>query len=631
MTMAFIGIAAWRAAHALQESATQTANSSSLPFRLVPVRLTPNRFEHFATPADYQSAAVFGESLFVCGRSALFQFDGAGHQKAVWHAGQELPPAPLTTLTVRRGIGVPELWIGTSGGGILIYDGQLIRQLLPAAQAMRKITALLPLADGRVLIGTAEAGLFVTDGKRLERFHLQFDKTQITALAGDEDSVWIGTRNDGVLLWHGGQMSRFREELPDPQVLSITTAANGAWVGTPVGVAEFSGSHFRRRLADGFFAQTLGVWNDTLFVGTVDEGAVAVPLTSPKPHASLQSSGSSASAVPVVSFVRLSDRLLAISPNTLTALPSGEEIIHQNGNTLAATHIAALHADTLGRLWIGYFDRGVDILPLRDMTGKRHLEDDQLFCVNRIKESASHHTMAVATANGLGLFDGAGRLRQMLDRQSGLIASHVTDILFEKNDENLVVATPAGLSFVQDGRVSSVYAFQGLVNNHVYTLSDYRGSDRSGRLFAGTLGGFSLLKDQLVEASYTTANSSLRQNWITASVEAWGNLYFGTYGSGVIRLNAQGETGAALVSFREFAAREGRVEINPNAMLATDNALYAGTADRGLAILRQGSERWTFVTSGLPSLNVTALAERNGSLYAGTDNGLVRIAEHDLP
>jgi len=40
--------------------------------------------------------------------------------------------------------------------------------------------------------------------------------------------------------------------------------------------------------------------------------------------------------------------------------------------------------------------------------------------------------------------------------------------------------------------------------------------------------------------------------------------------------------------------------------------------------------RWRTVAAGLPSLNVTALAIRNGVVYVGTENGLVKIAEEKL-
>ena len=41
--------------------------------------------------------------------------------------------------------------------------------------------------------------------------------------------------------------------------------------------------------------------------------------------------------------------------------------------------------------------------------------------------------------------------------------------------------------------------------------------------------------------------------------------------------------------------------------------------------------RWSPYHRGLPSLNVTAFAARDGELYIGTENGLVRIAEAKLP
>jgi ligand-binding sensor domain-containing protein len=65
-------------------------------------------------------------------------------------------------------------------------------------------------------------------------------------------------------------------------------------------------------------------------------------------------------------------------------------------------------------------------------------------------------------------------------------------------------------------------------------------------------------------------------------------------------------------------------------MLITESHIYAGTLDRGLYVCDRGIDRWTTVTAGLPSRNVTALAARDGYLYIGTDNGLVRILEQNL-
>jgi ligand-binding sensor domain-containing protein len=223
---------------------------------------------------------------------------------------------------------------------------------------------------------------------------------------------------------------------------------------------------------------------------------------------------------------------------------------------------------------------------------------------------------AVATANGLVLFDPAGRERQVLTRADGLIANHVTDVLFRPG--GMTVATPAGLTFIDSGGVSSLYAFQGLVNNHVYALAA-----SGNRTLAGTLGGLSVIDSGVVTASFNTANSGLKHNWITALARVGDDWFAGTYGAGVLRFDSAGR-------WQGFADFTAPAIVNENALLTTDHAVYAGTLGRGLAVYDRESGRWRFITDGLPSANVTALAARDGWIYVGTDNGLVRVPEREI-
>jgi ligand-binding sensor domain-containing protein len=136
----------------------------------------------------------------------------------------------------------------------------------------------------------------------------------------------------------------------------------------------------------------------------------------------------------------------------------------------------------------------------------------------------------------------------------------------------------------------------------------------------GTLGGLSVLDGGLVKASYTTSNSALKHNWITSIVRVGDRWFVGTYGAGVLRLDAAGR-------WESFADLSKGLEINQNAMVATPSAVYAGTLDRGLAVYSRSSGRWNLWTAGLPSRNVTAVEARGGILYIGTDNGLVKLPE----
>jgi ligand-binding sensor domain-containing protein len=164
--------------------------------------------------------------------------------------------------------------------------------------------------------------------------------------------------------------------------------------------------------------------------------------------------------------------------------------------------------------------------------------------------------------------------------------------------------------------------FHGLVNQHVYALAQDP-SQGSGRLLAGTLGGLSVLDGGAVRASYTTFNSRLKHNWITAICKVGDDWFVGTYGAGVVRFSRNGDWDA-------FADMRGSIVIDPNAMLVTPTRVYAGTMENGLAIFDRLTARWHFATDGLPSRNVTALAEGGGMIYVGTDNGLVRATEQNL-
>ena len=195
-------------------------------------------------------------------------------------------------------------------------------------------------------------------------------------------------------------------------------------------------------------------------------------------------------------------------------------------------------------------------------------------------------------------------------------SDHVTDAALYGN--GMVLATPAGITFLDDSGPRSLYAFHGLVNNHVYTIA------AAGKeVIAGTLGGISVLENENVAANYTIATRGLSHNWISAVVRSGNDWVVGTYGGGIVRLLADGR-------FVPFDVATDKFEVYPNAMLATDQHIFAGTLGRGLYVYNRSANRWFVITEGLPSLTVTALAAGNGFIYVGTDNGLVRIAEQNL-
>jgi ligand-binding sensor domain-containing protein len=607
----FGGSVLWRAGNTLGEMRERVAAEGFIRVSAKPfVTTVPTGLEIVGAPASFTAAQMFQGHLFLGGPSGLAEYDPSLELIKRYRTGIELPPAPVTALAAGIAGGTQVLWIATAGEGLVEFDGQTLRQVLPAESRFRKVTALLPLSTGRVLIGTEKAGVLAWDGHELKSFHSSLDGLQVTALAGDDSGVWVGTLDRGLVHWNAGGIETITDQLPDHQVLSLALAGEALYVGTGVGIAEIRGGKLARTLAAGYFAQSLLAADGKLWMGTLEEGMREVPLESHLGHAELPSGGCHDCSVHQI--LRVEGETWSLTDNGLWKGP--QQVISRESGLLKDRNIAALSSDATGRLWIGYFDRGLQILDTTNQRSIEDLEDDHLFCVNRIAQDTVHGSTAVATANGLVLFSASASQRRVIGQADGLIANQVTDVLF-RSDGSLVAATPAGVSFLEPSGISSIYAFQGLVNNHVYALA----AD-GPRVLAGTLGGLSVLDSGLVKASYTTSNSPLKHNWITAIVKRDNGYFVGTYGAGVMHFDST----AHWDTFDDLRAP---LEINANAMVSTTGAVYAGTLDRGLAIYNASSGRWSFLTAGLPSKNVTAVEARAGMLYIGTDNGLVKVRE----
>ncbi len=374
-------------------------------------------------------------------------------------------------------------------------------------------------------------------------------------------------------------------------------------------------------LAPGVLATALLATPTQLYVGSEDQGVIVIPLEGRRPNPNLPNPNLAPGMklAEVRQLFTSGDAVFAVARNGLYRMSAHafgwQRVLEAGATVLTDRNISALAADATGRLWVGYFDRGLDLLA-SDNSRARHVEDEHVFCINRILPDTKTGAIDVATANGLVRFDDSGSEQQVLTRADGLIADHVTDVVAYRG--GLALATPAGLTFLDASGARSMYAFHGLVSNHVYALGV-----SGDELMAGTLGGLSLLNKGDVAANFTTTTSNLKHNWITAVVPVGPEWMVGTYGAGILGLDRSGR-------FHSFEIGSGQFEVNPNAMLVLPNFVLAGTLGEGLYLYDRQSGRWSVIHDGLPSLNVTALASGNGYIYIGTDNGLVRIPEQKL-
>jgi ligand-binding sensor domain-containing protein len=620
---------AWRASRAVRISTEEVRAEREIGFEVRPYLPPVNtNFEPVRSPEIFLQAVRFQNHLYIAGPAGLSEYDAGGTLSQEFRTGRELPGSPLVAVSVGvlADSAEPELLVATAEQGILVFDGRAFRQIYPADAQIREITSILPVSAGHLLIGTKKRGVLLYDGKTIRELHATLSRIYVTALAGSEVDLWAGTLDQGVKHWHAGTTETFGEAegLPDAQVQAIALAGEKSYVGTPLGVAEFDGGSFSRVLGAGMLTTALLVNRDELLVGSQDQGVLRVPLKGRRVAAAR---ASTAELSEVRQFLETEEGVLVLSRAGVFEMNARgfgwKEVLKPRAAVLSDRNISALAADKRGQLWVGYFNRGMDILPNgfpNELSGGPvravHVENDRVFCVNRIWPDVKADRVEVATANGLVRFGASGNQEQVLTRADGLIADHVTDVVPYR--DGLAVATPAGITFLDAEGARSMYSFHGLVNNHVYALG-VSGDD----LMVGTLGGLSAIEKGFVHANYTAGRSGLKQNWITAVVRVDDEWMIGTYGSGVVGMDSAGK-------FHVYETASGQMEINPNAMLVTPEHVFAGTLGDGLLVYDREKRRWTALSEGLPSGNVTALMESNGYVYVGTDNGLVRVEEKKL-
>ena len=620
-----VGFAGWRAKRALRLSTEEVQAEQEVRFDIRPFAPpVGTTFELVSAPAVFRQAALFQAHLYIGGPGGLLEYDLNGVSSRQFIPGRDLPPSPIAALApaLLADSQEQELVVATAQEGLLAFNGRSFRQIRPQDSETRAITSILPASAGHLLLGTKKRGVLVYDGKHLAPLHPSLNGLYVTALTGTESDLWIGTLNQGVFHWHAGAVDSFGEEqgLPDRQVQCLAASGGKTYVGTVLGVAVFDSGRFSQVLAPGVLATSLLATDSNLIVGSEDQGVLTIPIGSRRLESHLLHSGKAAELANIRQLFVSGNDVYVLSSDALYRMNvrgvGWQQVLKPGPAMLSNGNISALAADRSGRVWIGYFDRGLDLLEA-DAGHATHVEDDHVFCINRIVADGRTGTIAVATANGLVRFAADGGQQQVLTRADGLIADHVTDVAIYRN--GLVAGTPAGLTFLSEGGPHSMYAFHGLVNNHVYALGV-----SGDELMVGTLGGLSELNREIVQVNYTAgAGSGLKHNWITAIVPVGDEWIVGTYGAGILRLDRAGR-------FQSFEKATAPFEVNPNAMLVTPRHVLAGSLGNGLYVYDRETARWIVITEGLPSLNVTALAESNGTIYAGTDNGLAKILEQKL-
>lgn len=512
------------------------------------------------------------------------------------------------------------LYIGSDRGLVRLEDKRSVA-FLPLVSEGNSITALLPLDEDRLLVGTSGAGLLVFDGSRFRRDMGRYPGAvfkHVTALALWKGHVVVGSRQRGLFIQRGAGFKQLvkGKGLPSNQV---TAVAPGSGDDPLLVVATLGG------------------------LCIVDDNDLVTPMARPMPaSAALKTAGSTATGtldgrVEIYSAGRrrtalaLGDRRFPVVINRIVGADKRTWILTSEGTycltgdrlesfgerqsfEIRDNHVAALAVDNAGRLWIGYFDSGIEVVNSR-LRRQRLLDDDYCRTVKCLFFDTNEGAVYAGSSKGLLRFHPDGS-KKVWTTDQGLISNEVNHV--GRFGREIVAGTGGGLSFFQGDVVRSIYAFHGLINNKVFSVLPM-----SEELVVGTLGGVSLVSQHQVVGHITPENSPLPTHWITALCDVDGSLLVGTYGGGLALQRSDGQ-------WDELPEMARGIEINPNAVLRDGDFVLVGTLDRGVIMYHVSGGRWRQIRRGLSSANVTALAADEKRIFIGTDNGVMIVNKSNL-
>ena len=432
-----------------------------------------------------------------------------------------------------RNASEPQLLLVTAGAGLFLLTPQpfTLTQVLPQAQDLADLTTLLPLPTGEVLLGTRHHGLLSFDGTTLAP--LPTPATDITALAAPTPgALLVGTRTQGAFYLHAGTITPI-QSLPDPDIESITTTPATAYLGTPRGVAQLdlATASITRTLAPSLFAHTLALNADSLQIGTLDQGVVSIPLTARVRPASITAPASpTANTQRIDAFLTPHRRPRRRHPHPprrhhLDPRPAHCSNPHRPQHLRPRLHPHPAPSTLASSITVWTSSTPP---PTPAPTLKQTASSASIASSSTPPKALSPPPPPTASSSSIS----REHPRQTLTRRDGLLADHVTDLAFTPPQVRSS-PPPAGLTFLTASGPQSLYGFQGLVNNHVYTLAT-----SGGDLLAGTLGGLSILQGASIRRNFTVTTSSLGHNWITALAPTTPGAYLvGTYGAGLETLS----------------------------------------------------------------------------------------------
>jgi signal transduction histidine kinase/ligand-binding sensor domain-containing protein len=444
----------------------------------------------FPGGAVYAIAQTNDGYLWIGAENGLVRFDGLSFRLYNHTNTPVFPTGPVLGLTTDTD---GTLWIRPQEQGLLRYRGGVFEIVLPLTGGEEAVvTAMGRDTHGDALIARANRLFRYNSGK----FTLLTSPSEPTPLVismaqtGD-GKVWMGTRDAGLFYLNGGRVTSVTLGLPDSKVNSLQPAGErDLWIGTDSGIVRWNGTELTREGTPQSLdhAQVLGISMDhdsNIWVasarGLSRINSVAGSLTEERGQP--VASGVSAP------FEDREGNLWVGNSRGIERFRDTLFLTYDSSGTSGSKNDGPLYADAGGRTWFAPSDGGLFWVK-GDTSGRisdAGLDKDVVYSI-----SGGDDELWVARQRG-GLTHlrsrGSSLANETYTARNGLAQNSV--YVVHRNHDGTVWAGTlgGGVSRVQNGRVITFTTANGLASNTVSAIEE----SSDGTMWFATPNGLSAL------------------------------------------------------------------------------------------------------------------------------------------
>jgi ligand-binding sensor domain-containing protein/signal transduction histidine kinase len=433
--------------------------------------------------------------LWLGTEKGLVRFDGLNFRLFNHSNSAALPAGPILDLmTDAEG----NLWIRPQSRNMLRYRDGTFQDVMPDLDSAHSgVTAMCRGPNGEALFAVRATGIFLYSGGRFERLlsTARLSNLLVISMAKTGDGkVWMGTRDAGLFFINEGQLSAVTEILPDKKINSLLAVNDRElWIGTDDGVVRWNDTESAKARVSDLLdrAQTLAMTRDresNIWLGT-GNGLLRLNANG----VSSLEEGDRASTVAVNTIFEDREGNLWIgSTRGVERLRDSAFMTYSFSREPSSEGNGAVYIDAEGHAWFApsggglYWQKGGQIQHVKNAG----LDQDVIYSLTGSKDE-----LWVGRQRG-GLthlkYNGSSFAAETYTQADGLAQNSIYAVHQSRDGTVWAGSVSRGVTRFKDGKFTTYTTANGLASNTVTSILE----STDGTMWFGTASGLSSLSQE---------------------------------------------------------------------------------------------------------------------------------------